>query len=159
MTRPTILRGALVVLAVAGLAACSPKLPDGVDDTVLAQSIGRQIGSASTCVVIADAANGRMVWRGGGYITCARNLPTCDGVVTTAEKLLQDNLGKPARFFSCDSGTAPGATVGWAIGPVPTGEGKPARNLTYVAVMEGDRALPGLEIKDRVEQAFKKAGF
>ena len=28
-----------------------------------------------------------------------------------------------------------------------------------VTVMEGERALPGLEIKDRVERAFKKAGF
>jgi hypothetical protein len=50
-------------------------------------------------------------------------------------------------------------TVGWAIGPVPTGEGKADRHLTYVAVMEGERALPGLEIKDRVERAFRKAGF
>lgn len=159
MTRPWMKSGALVVLAVAGLTACAPKLPDGVDEALLSQSIGRQIGSPSTCVVIADAASGKLVWRGGGYITCSRNLPTCDGDVTTAEALLQANLGKPARFFSCDSGTAPGATVGWAIGPVPTGAGKPARNLTYVAVMEGDRALPGLEIKDRVEQAFEKAGF
>ena len=159
MTRPWMKSGALVVLAVAGLTACAPKLPDGVDEALLSQSIGRQIGSGSTCVVIADAASGKLVWRGGGYITCSRNLPTCDGDVTTAEALLQANLGKPARFFSCDSGTAPGATVGWAIGPVPTGVGKPARNLTYVAVMEGDRALPGLEIKDRVEQAFEKAGF
>ena len=94
---------------------------DGVDEALLSQSIGRQIGSPSTCVVIADAASGKLVWRGGGYITCSRNLPTCDGDVTTAEALLQANLGKPARFFSCDSGTAPGNTVGWAIGPVPTG--------------------------------------
>ena len=159
MTRPWMKSGALVVLAAASLTACSPKLPDGIDDTVLAESIGRQIGSGSTCVVIADAASGKLVWRGGGYVTCARDLPTCDGVITTAEKLLQANLGKPARFFSCDSGSAPGNTVGWAIGPVPTGAGKPARNLTYVAVMEGERALPGLEIKDRVEQAFAKAGF
>lgn len=158
MLRPWMKSGALAVLALFGLAACSPKLPDGVDETTLAQSIGRQIGSGSTCVVIADAS-GKLVWRGGGYVTCARNLPTCDGVVTTAEALLQSNLGKPARFFSCDSGAAPGNTVGWAIGPVPTGAGKPSRDLTYVAVMEGERALPGLEIKDRVERAFEKAGF
>lgn len=159
MRRPWMKSGALVVLAVAGLSACSPKLPAGVDETVLAQSVGRQIGSASTCVMIAEAGSGKLVWRGGGYVTCARDLPSCDGAQTTAEKLLQANLGKPSRFFSCDSGSAPGNTVGWAIGPVPTGAGKPARNLTYVAVMEGERALPGLEIKDRVEQAFQKAGF
>lgn len=151
-------RLALLALVAAGLSACSPKLPQGVDETVLTQSVGRQIGSPSTCVVIADAS-GKLVWRGGGYVTCARDLPSCDGAVTTAEKLLKANLGKPARFISCPSGSAAGNTVGWSIGPVPTGEGKPNRNLTYVAVMEGDKALPGLEIKDRVERAFKKAGF
>jgi hypothetical protein len=151
-------RLALIVLAAAGLSACSPKLPQGVDEAVLTQSVGRQIGSPSTCVVIADAG-GKLVWRGGGYVTCSRNLPSCDGAQTTAEALLKASLGKPARFLSCASGGPNGATVGWSIGPVPTGEGKPARSLTYVAVMEGDKALPGLEIKERVERAFKKAGF
>jgi hypothetical protein len=151
-------RAALVALAAAALTACSPKLPEGVDDSVLTQSIGKQIGSPSTCVVIADSA-GKLVWRGGGYVTCSRNLPSCEGAETTAEKLLKASIGKPARFLSCPSGSAAGNTVGWSIGPVPTGEGKPNRNLTYVAVMEGDRALPGLEIKDRVERAFEKAGF
>jgi len=151
-------RLALVVLAAAGLSACSPKLPAGVDEAVLTQSVGKSIGSPSTCVVVADAS-GKLVWRGGGYVTCSRNLPSCDGAQTTAETLLKASLGKPARFLSCASGGANGATVGWSIGPVPTGEGKPPRGLTYVAVMEGERALPGLEIKDRVERAFKKAGF
>ena len=156
-------RVALAVLAVTapaflGLAACAPKLPQGVDEGVLTQAVGKSIGSPSTCVVIADA-KGKLVWRGGGYITCSRNLPDCGGGQTTAETLLKASIGKPARFLSCPSGSAPGATVGWTLGPVPTGEGKPSRGLTYVAVMEGDRALPGLEIKDRVELAFEKAGF
>lgn len=149
---------ALAVLAVAGLSACAPKLPEGVDEAALTQAVGRSIGSPSTCVVIADAS-GKLVWRGGGYVTCSRNLPDCEGGQTTAETLLKASLGKPARFVSCPSPAAAANTVGWAIGPVPTGQGKPARNLTYVAVMEGDRALPGLEIKDRVERAFQKAGF
>ncbi|WP_454760830.1 hypothetical protein [Caulobacter segnis] len=151
-------RLALVGLAALGLSACSGKLPDGVDESILTQSVGKSIGSPSTCVVIADA-DGKLVWRGGGYVTCSRNLPDCDGNQTTAETLLKASLGKPARFISCPSPAAAVNTVGWSIGPVPTGEGKPARNLTYVAVMEGERALPGLEIKDRVERAFKKAGF
>ena len=149
---------ALAVLAVAGLTACSPKLPEGVDESALAQAVGRSIGSPSTCVVIADA-KGKLVWRGGGYITCARNLPSCDGAEVTAEAVLKANLGKPARFISCPSPAAPANTVGWAMGPVPTSEGKPARDLTYVAVMEGEKALPGIEIQERVERAFKKAGF
>ena len=151
-------RLALVACAATGLSACSPKLPAGIDESVLAQQIGRQIGSPSTCVVIGDA-QGRLVWRGGGYITCSRNLPSCEGAQTTAEDVLKANLGKPARFISCPSPAAAANTVGWAVGPVPTGEGKPDRHLTYVAVMEGDQALPGREIKDRVERAFKKSGF
>ena len=153
-------RIALAVLALTGvgLAACAPKLPKGVDESALTQAVGRSIGSPSTCVVIADVS-GKLVWRGGGYITCSRNLPDCAGGQTNAETQLKASIGKPARFLSCASGSAPGATVGWSTGPVPTGAGKPSRGLTYVAVMEGDRALPGLEIKDRVERAFAKAGF
>lgn len=151
-------RLAVVALAAFGLTACSPRLPKGIDESVLTQAVGRSIGSPSTCVVIADA-KGKLVWRAGGYITCSRNLPDCEGAQTTAEQLLKANLGKPARFLSCPSSTAAANTVGWAIGPVPHGDGKPDRDLTYVAVMEGERALPGIEIKDRVERAFKKAGF
>nr|WP_295111764.1 hypothetical protein [uncultured Caulobacter sp.] len=151
-------RLALVGLTALGLSACSAKLPDGVDESILTQAVGKSIGSPSTCVVIADA-DGKLVWRGGGYITCSRNLPDCEGGQVTAETLLKVSLGKPSRFISCPSPAAAANTVGWAIGPVPTGEGKPPRRLTYFAVMEGGRALPGLEIKDRVERAFKKAGF
>lgn len=149
-------RLALVALAAMGLSACSPKLPTDVDEAALTKAIGRSIGSPSTCVIIADA-QGRTVWRGGGYITCSRNLPTCQGETTTAADVLKAGLGKPARFTSCP--TTGANTVGWAVGPVPTGEGKPPRSLTYVAVMEGERALPGIEIKERVEGDFRKAGF
>ncbi|WP_297506766.1 hypothetical protein [uncultured Caulobacter sp.] len=153
-----IRRLALVAFAAAGLAACSAKLPEGVDEDALAQAVGRQIGSPSTCVMIADA-QGRLAWRAGGYITCARELPSCEGGQTTAEAVLKANLGKPARFLSCASPAAAANTVGWAVGPVPTSPGKPGRQLTYVAVMEGDKALPGREIGERVERAFEKAGF
>lgn len=156
MRRAWMWRAGLSALAVASLTACSAKLPSDIDEAALTEAVGRTIGSPSTCVIVANA-DGKMVWRGGGYITCARNLPSCEGAETTAEALLKANIGKPARFLSCPSSA--GNTVGWAFGPVPKGEGKPERRLTYVAVMEGDRALPGLEIQDRVERAFKKAGF
>ena len=156
----------LVAVALAGLTlaslslgACAPKLPKGVDDAKLTEAVGRAIGGPNTCVEIADD-KGQRVWRGGGYIGCARPLPACDGTTTTADAALKTAVGKPAHFASCPSGSdVPGATVGWAMGPVPTGEGQPDRRLTYVAMMEGDRALPGVEIQDRVEHAFKKAGL
>ncbi|WP_168072858.1 hypothetical protein [Caulobacter sp. SSI4214] len=151
-------RTAFFALAALSLSACAQKLPEGVDDTKLAQAIGRSIGSPSTCVIITDA-QGHMVWRGGGYVTCARSLPSCDGGQTTAEALSKSGAGKPARFISCPSPTAAGNSVGWAMGPVPPSPGKPDSHFSYVAVMEGDRALPGVEIQDRVLHAFAKAGF
>lgn len=157
MRAPAVLLIAAGLTLAAPLAACSPKLPAGVDEQQLSESVGRAIGGPNTCVLLADKA-GKVVWTGGGYITCARNLPTCGGAVTTAQTVLEGAIGKPARFASCPSG--PGAnTVGWAMGPVPVGEGKPDLGLSYVAVMEGERALPGREVQERVEEAFAKAGL
>jgi hypothetical protein len=150
---------ALAAVGLGLLAGCAPKLPAGIDEDRLSAAVGRAIGSPSTCVIVADAT-GKMVWRGGGYITCSRNLPSCEGGANvTAEAVLKASLGKPARFLSCPSATGGANTVGWATGPVPTGEGKSPGGLRYVAVMEGERALPGREVQDRVEGAFEKAGF
>jgi len=157
MRRPAVLLIAAGLVLAAPLASCSPRLPKGVDEQQLSEAVGRAIGGPNTCVLVADKA-GKVVWTGGGYITCARNLPTCDGATTTAQTVLEGAIGKPARFASCPSG--PGAnTVGWATGPVPVGAGKPDRGLSYVAVMEGERALPGREVQERVEEAFAKAGL
>ena len=148
-----------VLLIAAGLtlAACSPKLPSGVDQQQLSDAVGRAIGGPNTCVLLADKA-GKVVWTGGGYITCARNLPTCGGATTTAQTVLEGAVGKPSRFASCSSGTGVN-TVGWAMGPVPVSAGKADLGLSYVAVMEGERALPGREVQERVEEAFAKAGL
>jgi len=150
----------LALLAAAALivTGCSPSLPEGIDESALTQAVGRAIGGPSTCVGIADR-DGKRVWRAGGYITCSRNLPDCQGRTVTAETLLEEAVGKPGRFASCPTGTGGINTVGWALGPVPVGEGKPDRGLTYVAVMEGERALPGREVQERVERAFAKAGL
>jgi hypothetical protein len=150
-------RLAVLALAAVALSACSPKLPEGVDEARLSETVGRAIGGPNTCVMLADKA-GKVVWKAGGYITCARNLPTCAGTTATAQTVLEGAAGRPARFASCPSG--PGvATVGWAMGLVPAGEGRPDRGLSYVAVMEGERALPGREVQERVERAFEKAGL
>lgn len=148
---------ALVLVGALALAGCGgSKLPKGVDEDALTQAVGRAIGSPSTCVLIADAG-GKVLWTGGGYISCARNLPTCEGKTTTAQDVLKANLSGEARFLSCDS--SPTNRVGWAMGPMPAGKSRQPSGLRYVAVMEGDRALPGIEIQDRVERAFVRAGF
>lgn len=146
-----------LALALVALSACAPKLPEGVDEARISETVGRAIGGPNTCVLIADKA-GKVVWKAGGYITCARNLPTCAGATATAQTVLEGAAGRPARFVSCPSG--PGVnTVGWAMGPVPVSQGRPDRGLSYVAVMEGGRALPGREVQERVERAFAKAGL
>jgi hypothetical protein len=155
--RPAVLLIAAGLALAAPLTACSPKLPKGVDEQQLSNAVGRAIGGPNTCVLLANKA-GKVVWTGGGYITCARNLPTCGDATSTAQAVLKGAVGKPARFGSCPSG--PGVnTVGWAMGPVPVGAGKPDLDLSYVAVMEGERALPGREVQERVEEAFEKAGL
>jgi hypothetical protein len=107
-------------------------------------------------VLLANKA-GKVVWTGGGYITCARNLPTCGGTTTTAQAVLEGAVGKPARFVSCPSG--PGVnTVGWAMGPVPVSAGKPDLGLSYVAVMEGERALPGREVAGAGGRGVRERG-
>ena len=152
-------RWAAVALVAGLVAGCAPKLPQGIDEDRLTELVGRAIGSPSTCVVVSNAS-GAVVWKAGGYITCARNLPTCaGGPAVTAEAVLKASLGKPARIASCPSAAGGTNTVGWAVGPVPTGQGQPQRGLTYVAVMEGERALPGREVQERVEHAFARAGF
>ena len=157
MRLPVVVMIAAGLTLAAPLAGCSPKLPQGVDEQQLSEAVGRAIGGPNTCVLLADKA-GKVVWTGGGYITCARNLPTCGGAVTTAQTVLEGAIGKPARVASCPSGSGAN-TVGWAVGPVPVGAGKPDHGLSYVAVMEGERALPGMEVQERVEEAFGKAGL
>ncbi|MGR4863659.1 hypothetical protein [Caulobacter sp. LARHSG274] len=149
---------ALLAATGLGLAACAPKLPAGVDGDRLTEAVGRAIGGPNTCVLVGDS-KGRLVWRAGGYITCARQLPSCQGTTTTAQTVLEGAIGKPPRFASCPTGTGGANTVGWAMGPAPIADGRPDRRLTYVAVMEGERALPGREVQERVERAFEKAGL
>ena len=153
MRRPAV----LLIAAGLVLVGCSPKLPKGVDEQQLSNAVGRAIGGPNTCVLLGNKA-GKVVWTGGGYITCARNLPTCGGATTTAQTVLEGAVGKPSRFASCSSGEGVN-TVGWAMGPVPVSAGKSDKGLSYVAVMEGERALPGREVQERVEEAFAKAGL
>jgi hypothetical protein len=148
----------LVIAAGLVLAGCSPKLPKSVDEQQLSEAVGRAIGGPNTCVLIADKGGHRCLARGRLHHLRPQpaHLRRRDH---HGPDVLKAVRGKPARFISCPSG--PGAnTVGWAMGPVPTvGAGKPDLGLSYVAVMEGERALPGREVGDRVEEAFAKAGL
>lgn len=140
------------------LAACAPKAPGGIDTATLDSEIGNRIGSPSTCVLIADQT-GATVYRYGSNTTCGRELPACaqPGNVT-APDVLKAALAGDARLVSCDSTPDASRTVAWASGLVPASAGKPG-GYVFAVAMEGVEALPGREIKTRLEPMWPKAGF
>lgn len=146
-----ILASAALVLS---LSACGPRLPDGVAKETLDAAVARAIGDPNTCVLIADA-KGRGVYRYNDHAACNSKLPACDGPETRNAGDLLDATVRDGRTrrLSCNTIADASRGVGWAAGPVP------GRPLVYAAVMEGDRALPGLMMADRLERAFKRAGF
>jgi hypothetical protein len=147
------LTAAALILA---LAACAPGAPKGIDKEKLDDAVGTAIGDPGTCVVIVEKASGKTVWRYGSRIVCSRELPSCQG---NATRTLDDLAAAAARGSeetqSCNSVPDGSRGVGWVSGPA----GDPSRGLAYAVVMESDRALPGREIKLRLESALKKAGM
>lgn len=140
------------------VSACAPK---GVDKAALDDSVGEAIGDYNTCVLLVNAQN-NTVWRYGTRITCARQLPACNeaGGVTTIGLLAEAAATRGFEITtSCPSKPDGSTSVGWAAGPVPKGAGATHEPLFYAAVMEGERALPGREIRLRLENALAKAGL
>ena len=149
------MRGPLAALTVCLLtAACSPAIK-GVDEAALADAVGVSIGDYNTCVLLVNR-DGDLAWRYGTHITCSRQLPACDeaGGITTVEDVAKAAARGDERAISCPSRPDGSTSVAWATGPVPRREA-----LAYAAVMEGERTLPGREIKARLESAFARAGL
>ena len=147
----------LALLAAVSLAACSPGGPPGVDRDELDAQVSKAIGDPASCLLIAKAPSGRLLYRYNSATTCDRELPNCsaDGQPTGKTKvarLLEATAkdGQP-RLLSCNS-TADGSRgVGWASGPIQ------GTDMVYAAVMEGDRAFPGRMMADRLNGAFRRA--
>ena len=146
---------ALCGLAALALASCSPGAPKGVDKGKLDAAISTAIGDPATCVMIAEQATGKIVYRYNSHAACARSLPACD---TPGERTIEDLLtgtakdGK-ARALSCYTAADASRGVGWASGPLA------AKGLVYAAMMEGDRAFPGRMMAERLARAFAKVGL
>jgi hypothetical protein len=141
----------------ATLAACSPGAPKGVDKDTLDAAVSRAIGDPDSCLLIAEQASGKLVYRYNTHTACARPLPACNGTAPatqTLDQLLKATVkdGQP-RTLSCSSTTDASRGVGWASGPIP------GKGLVYAAMMEGDRAFPGRMMADRLARAFKDAGL
>lgn len=146
-----------LVLGLIGLAltACSPGAPKGVAKDRLDDAVSQAIGDPATCVLIAEQASGRVVYRYNTATVCARTLPACDGPGSrTVKDLLEATRkdGKPRRL-SCYSSADASRGVGWASGPIP------GKGLVYAAVMEGKRSFPGMMMADRLEGGFKDVGL
>jgi hypothetical protein len=145
----------VALAAAAGLAACSSDAPPGVDKDELDAAVSKAIGDPNSCLLIGKAGSGKVVYRYNSATACAREYPPCDAAgAMTVDRLLEATAkdGK-TRKLSCDTLPDGSRGVGWASGPVP---GKP---LVYAAVMEGDRAFPGMMMADRLDGAFRRAGL
>jgi len=146
---------ALCGLAALALASCSPGAPKGVDKGKLDAAISDAIGDPATCVMIAEQATGKIVYRYNSHTACARSLPACD---TPGERTIEDLIKATAkdgqvRTLSCYTQADASRGVGWASGPLA------AKGLVYAAMMEGDRAFPGRMMADRLSRAFAKVGL
>jgi hypothetical protein len=149
------LAGLCALALAAVLSACSPGLPKGVSQDRLNDAISDAIGDPTTCVLIGRRGAGDVVYRYNTHTTCGRSLPACDApAYRTVDNLLKATArdGQP-RTYSCSSTPDGSRGVGWASGPIR------GHTLVYAAVMEGNRALPGRIIAEKVEGALKDAGF
>ncbi len=142
------------VVAALLLSACaqSGKLPAKKLDA----AIGARVGDPTTCVVIADKTSGKVLYRYGEEFNCARALAACDRPGTLSGRQALGLAATPGgRGASCASNPQGTRNVGWAEGVI-AGSDPP---LIYSAVMEGQRALPGIEMNTRLAQVFSDTGL
>lgn len=139
------------------LAGCSQPPPGGsLPSDSLDQAIGGVIGDPTTCVIIADRATHKTLYRYGQLFNCVRGLPACDrpGFLSAQQALALADTAD-GRGASCPTNADASRRVGWAEGRVPSSK----RNLIFSAVMEGERALPGQEMIGRLDEAFGNVGL
>jgi hypothetical protein len=156
-TRQRAWRSVAVAATLLTMGACSPGGPGARPPSdALDHAIADAVGDPDTCVLLADRATGKVVYRYGEEFNCVRGLPACDRPGTmSATQALALAATPGGRGASCASNADGSRMVGWAEGKA-TSRG---RDLSYSALMEGQRALPGHEIASRLDAAFQKAGL
>lgn len=155
------MRAAIPCLAVLLLlSACDKPGPGGVDVDVLNHALASEIGDPATCVILAEKDTGKVVYRLGEPRICRREFTDCrtPPSVLSADALIALAAKGDERAESCDIQNGE-SRVAWASGPVTPGPGAKHGPLVYAVNMEGVNALPGREIKARVEPALAKAGL
>ena len=151
--RPPEAVSAAAAAALLLLSACSPGAPPGVDHDELDAAVSRAIGDPNSCLLIARKGSGSVLYRYNTATVCEREFPACDRPARTkVGKLLAATArdGQPRRL-SCNTTADASRGVGWASGPIA------GTDLVYAAVMEGDRAFPGLMMAERLDSAFHRA--
>jgi hypothetical protein len=135
------------------LAGCAPGAPPGVKKQALDDAVSRAIGDPNSCLLIAEKGSGKVLYRYNTATACARAFPDCEGPGTMKTKDLLETVAKDGRprQLSCNTLADASRGVGWAAGPVA------GKDLVYAAMMEGDRAFPGMMMADRLEGAFRRA--
>lgn len=153
--RPPEAAAAALVVVVLTLGACAPGAPKGVDQDKLDAAVSDAIGDPASCLLIAEKASGRLVYRYNTATVCARQLPSCQGQAAWQVKDLLAATVKDgqARALSCNTSADASHGVSWASGVLP------AKGLVYAAVMEGARTFPGRMMADRIEPRFKDLGL
>ena len=152
--RPEAVAAGFALLAIS-LAACSPTAPKGVKKDKLDAAVSDAIGDPASCLMIAERASGRVVYRYNTATVCARSLPACDAPgARTVKDLLAATVkdGRPRRL-SCNTLPDGSRGVSWASGVLP------AKGYVYAAVMEGTRTFPGLMMADRIEPRLHDLGL
>jgi hypothetical protein len=152
--------GRVWLLALAALAAtadgCSSPPKAGLPVDALDHAIADAIGDPATCVLLADAGSGKVLYRYGAAFNCVRGLPACDRPgFMSAQQALALAATPGGRDASCPSNSEGSRLVGWSEGKAVS----QTRNLRYSAMMEGQTAMPGHEIAARLAGAFQHAGL
>lgn len=125
-----------------------------MDRDQLDAAVSKAIGDPNSCLLIAKAGSGKLLYRYNTHTACELELPACDAPgATKVGKLLEKTAkDRQVRMLSCNTQADASRGVGWAAGPIA------GTDLVYAASMEGDRAFPGRMMADRLEGAFRKAG-
>lgn len=147
-------RAGSALAAILALSACSRAPTGGFPASALDSAIGAAIGDPTTCVLVADAA-GKAVYTYGDRFNCVRALPACDRPGMLSARQALSLATSPPRGASCSSNVDGSRRVGWAEGIVYGKGGQ----FNYSAVMEGQTALPGIEMNARLTNVFEGVGL
>jgi beta-lactamase class D len=164
MRRLRFLTGLMAAVLSAAVVGCAPQgggagsKIEGVDHDKLEAAIDKQMGGIDTCVVVADAKDGRTLYQYGDAGVCMRNLPPCEtfdiansliglqqGLITTTGVVKWDGTPQPVEAWQTDAnlGKAFKGGIGWWFQKLAQGVGHDGYVRQLKAFDYGDRDPAG----------------